>query len=162
MVLRDEAAKDHSIRVTLRQEGDWAVDLASESLDFALRDGGERCLVFSRDGVDRPLWWLVDDGRVHVQWEGRSASFVDVTYAAASESGDLADGKVRALSNGRVASLRVSVGDKVEAGTALLTIEAMKMEHMHVAAVAGVVKAILVAQGDSVMTGRALVEIEAG
>jgi geranyl-CoA carboxylase alpha subunit len=42
-----------------------------------------------------------------------------------------------------------------------MTLEAMKMEHVHTAAIAGVVSAIDVADGEQVTTGRVVVEIEA-
>jgi geranyl-CoA carboxylase alpha subunit len=42
-----------------------------------------------------------------------------------------------------------------------LTLEAMKMEHVHTAAVAGTIAAIDVAEGAQVTTGQIVVEIEA-
>ena len=42
-----------------------------------------------------------------------------------------------------------------------MTLEAMKMEHVHTAGVAGTVSAIGVAEGEQVTTGKIVVEIEA-
>ncbi len=42
-----------------------------------------------------------------------------------------------------------------------MTLEAMKMEHVHIAGVAGTVAAIDVAEGEQVTTGKIVVEIEA-
>jgi propionyl-CoA carboxylase alpha chain len=47
-------------------------------------------------------------------------------------------------------------GERVEAGTLLLVIEAMKMEHQLTAPRAGVVGAILVAEGQEVAAGAVL------
>jgi geranyl-CoA carboxylase alpha subunit len=44
----------------------------------------------------------------------------------------------------------------------VLTLEAMKMEHVHLAGVAGTIAAISVAEGEQVTTGRIVVEIEMG
>ena len=63
--------------------------------------------------------------------------------------------------NGRVASLDVAVGDRVTRGQKLLVLEAMKMEHVHVASVEGTVEAIHVAEGDQVEAHRVVVEVAA-
>lgn len=161
VVLRDDEELDHQIRLSLRGRGEVVAVVGETALKLSVQQAGDRHLVFSYEGVDRHLWWQATDGRVHIQWDGHAASFVDVTYAPAAEAGnDGSDGRVRALSNGRVTSLLVRPGQAIVAGAPLLTIEAMKMEHMHSAAVAGVIKSVLVAQGDTVMTGRVLIEIE--
>jgi geranyl-CoA carboxylase alpha subunit len=43
----------------------------------------------------------------------------------------------------------------------VMTIEAIKMEHVHTAGIAGTIAAIDVAEGEQVATGRIVVEIEA-
>ena len=47
------------------------------------------------------------------------------------------DGILRASMNGRVVAVLAKVGDTVEAGAPLVTLEAMKMEHVHGAPRAG-------------------------
>jgi len=58
-----------------------------------------------------------------------------------------------------VVSIDVAVGDAVEEGQKVVTLEAMKMNTIVSATAAGTVKAILVAAGDGVEEGQALVEI---
>ena len=72
------------------------------------------------------------------------------------------DGKVRAAMNGRVVAVLVKQGERVTAGQAVMTLEAMKMEHVHRAGIAGTVTAIDVAEGEQVAMGKVVVEIEAG
>jgi len=60
---------------------------------------------------------------------------------------------------GRIVSITVAVGDSVEAGQTVLTVEAMKMENPVHAPVAGTVKAIHVAEGDTVNPDECLMEI---
>ena len=55
--------------------------------------------------------------------------------------------------NGRVVAVLVKPGDRVAAGQPVMTLEAMKMEHVHVAGIAGTVSAIDVAEGEQVTTG---------
>ena len=79
--------------------------------------------------------------------------------AAAAATGS--DGKVRAAMNGRVVAVLVKAGERVAAGQPVMTLEAMKMEHVHAAPIAGVISAIDVAEGEQVTTGKVVVEIEA-
>ena len=73
----------------------------------------------------------------------------------------LATGKVRAAMNGRVVAMLVKPGDRVTAGQPVMTLEAMKMEHVHPAPVAGTVSAIDAAEGAQVTMGQIVVEIVA-
>jgi geranyl-CoA carboxylase alpha subunit len=87
----------------------------------------------------------------------------DLTLAApqsAASSGG--DGKVRAAMNGRVVAVLVKPGEQVAAGQPVLTLEAMKMEHVHAARISGLVSAIAVAEGEQVTTGRIVLEITPG
>ena len=60
---------------------------------------------------------------------------------------------------GRVVTVSVAVGDKVEAGQTVLTVEAMKMENPVHAPVSGTIQAIHVAEGDNVNPDECLMEI---
>ena len=60
---------------------------------------------------------------------------------------------------GRVVSINVAVGDQVEAGDTVLTVEAMKMENPVHAPVSGTIQAIHVAEGDNVNPDECLMEI---
>ena len=63
--------------------------------------------------------------------------------------------------NGRVVAVLVAVGERVAAGQPIVTLEAMKMEHVHAAPVAGTVKALHVPTGDQVAASRVVAEIDA-
>ena len=64
----------------------------------------------------------------------------DLTLAApVSAAATGGDGKVRAAMNGRVVAVLVKPGEKVAAGQPVMTLEAMKMEHVHTAGVAGTI-----------------------
>ncbi len=62
--------------------------------------------------------------------------------------------------SGTIVALHVSAGDTVAAGDAVITLEAMKMEHTLRATVPGTVHDFHVAAGDSVSEGTLLVEFE--
>lgn len=118
---------------------------------------------FRHDGVMDRAKFLRDGDRLHLQRRGIPLAASDLTLAApkaaASNGGD---GKVRAAMNGRVVAVLVKPGDRVTAGQPVMTLEAMKMEHVHKAGIDGVVAAIDVAEGEQVTTGRIVAEIGAG
>lgn len=62
--------------------------------------------------------------------------------------------------NGSIVRVLVEPGQVVEAGTALVVLEAMKMEHSIRAPHEGTVKALFCQEGDMVSEGTVLVELE--
>ena len=103
-----------------------------------------------------------DGDRLYILHHGDSGSVRDLTLAApASAAAGGSDGKVRAAMNGRVVAVLVKQGERVEAGQPVMTLEAMKMEHVHTAPVSGMISAIDVVEGEQVTTGKIVAEIEA-
>ena len=86
--------------------------------------------------------WLAVDG--HVAALREHERLASAAGAAAS------DGAVTAPMPGTVTVVQVSLGDQVEAGTPLLVVEAMKMEHVLTAPVAGTVTELPVTAGHQV------------
>ncbi|WP_028601394.1 acetyl-CoA carboxylase biotin carboxylase subunit [Ottowia thiooxydans] len=114
------------------------------------------------DGVMESAAFLRDGSQLLLHYRGQPVAVNDHTRSAAlrSAAGD-GDGKVRASMNGRVVAVLVAEGDLVEAGQPIITLEAMKMEHVHVAPVSGRVSALSAAVGEQVTLRRVLVEIAA-
>ena len=79
--------------------------------------------------------------------------------AAPKVSGSMGAKKVVAPMPGTVVSVKVNVGDKVESGTLVAVLEAMKMENEIFAGVDGVVASVNVSAGDSVNSQDVLVSI---
>jgi geranyl-CoA carboxylase alpha subunit len=99
-----------------------------------------------------------DDIFVQSTQDGWAFRDLRLTPRAAAE-GVVADGRVSAPLNGRVVQVAAGVGDRVRRGVPLLTLEAMKMEHVLTAPLDGTVAAVHVAAGDQVGPGRVLVEV---
>ena len=102
---------------------------------------------------------ILDEGAAaehpaHVESAHVSAPPVKAPAATTAAAGD-----VPSPLAGKVVSVEVQPGQKVEAGAQLLTLEAMKMNTYVFAPAAGTVEAILVAPGDAVAEGQALVKI---
>ncbi len=99
----------------------------------------------------------------------RSVFFQGSTYSLLRDdplhrvdAGDSHGGGLTAPMPGKVVALLAQAGQKVDKGTPLLILEAMKMEHTITAPAAGTVKAFCFAAGEQVGDGAALVEFEAG
>jgi geranyl-CoA carboxylase alpha subunit len=132
---------EHTVAVLGRAPDHWRLAL----------DGVQRSVSWARSERDPHTLWLQSLGDV---WCVR-----DERLYAAQRASDSGDGQVRAAMNGRVVAVAVAVGQAVQRGDTVLTLEAMKMEHRHSANTSGVVHAVHVQAGDQVSAARVLVEI---
>jgi geranyl-CoA carboxylase alpha subunit len=115
---------------------------------------------FILDGVMESVAYDRDDASLWLRLAGRPHELEDHTRTAASRKDEGGgDGRVRASMNGRVVAILAGVGDRVLPGQPLLTLEAMKMEHIHNAPVQGIITAMLVAIDQQVQAKRVVVEI---
>jgi geranyl-CoA carboxylase alpha subunit len=113
-------------------------------------------------GIADVLRQIRDGDRLFVLHRGVTSAVRNLTLAApATAASNGGDGKVRAAMNGRVVAVLVKPGEKLELGQPVMTLEAMKMEHVHTAGIAGTIAAIDVTEGEQVTTGRIVIEIEA-
>ena len=113
------------------------------------------------DQILQSVHFVRDGHTLCLHWAGRPFQVQDLTRAVGAKPGEQGgDGKVRASMNGRVVAVLVAVGERVQAQQALITLEAMKMEHVHAAPVAGTVTAVHVATGDQVPASCVVVEIQ--
>jgi geranyl-CoA carboxylase alpha subunit len=142
------------------RDGGYVAGVDDRKHRFEIDGLGADTIRFRTDGIMESIKFLRDGDRLYVLHRGVTIAARDLTLAApvfAAASGG--DGKVRAAMNGRVVALLVKLGEQVAAGQPVMTLEAMKMEHVHTAGVAGTVSSIDVAEGEQVTTGRIVVEI---
>ena len=152
----------HEVDIVRERDGSYVADLEGGEQHFEIDELGPDTIRFRTDGVMASAKFLRDGDRLHVLYRGATIAVRDLTLAApVSAAAAGGDGKVRAAMNGRVVALLVKPGEQVAAGQPVMTLEAMKMEHVHTAGVAGTVSAIDVAEGEQVTTGRIVVEIAA-
>ncbi len=98
-------------------------------------------------------------GQLLVVVDGQQTELTTPSYdATATDDGD-GSGKVRAPINGRVAKVFVKVGDAIEKGSRVAVVEAMKMEHVLPAPVAGIIELIDAAEGAQVAQGAVIAVI---
>jgi geranyl-CoA carboxylase alpha subunit len=153
----------HELEVTRERDGSYVVAFDGEAQTFEIDELGTEAIRFRHNGVMDNAKFLRDGDCLYLQHRGLPLAVTDVTLAAPKAAAvNGGDGKVRAAMNGRVVAVLVKPGDRVSAGQPVMTLEAMKMEHVHKAAIDGVVVAIDVAEGEQVTTGKIVAEIEAG
>jgi geranyl-CoA carboxylase alpha subunit len=143
------------------RDGSYRIALGDSRLVLAVDAVTDDVIRIRHQGAAHAVPWLRVGDALFLQRGADQIIVRDVTRAPARRGGqDGADGRVLAAMNGRVVAVHVAPGDTVAAGQPVATLEAMKMEHVHVAAVAGTVGEIAVAVGDQVTTGRLLAAID--
>ncbi len=133
-----------------------ATDAAERAVPVPLGPVGGDAQVVQRDGV------------AHVDVDGRSVAFrlappPDVDRAARAAAAHLTGGRslVAAPMPGSVVAVHVSIGDAIEAGDPVVTLGAMKMEHVVAAPSSGHVTAVGVRVGDQVSRDQPVATIDA-
>ena len=121
---------------------------------------GDR-LAVTFDGVRTDYVVAADDGRVWLAGGDRTLAVEEVREAPVRpDDAHSGDAELTSPMPGSIVAVGVGDGDRVAAGTVVVTVEAMKMEHALTAPVDGVVE-LLVAQGDQVKVGQLLARITA-
>ncbi|MGH3795147.1 MAG: acetyl/propionyl/methylcrotonyl-CoA carboxylase subunit alpha [Pseudonocardiaceae bacterium] len=137
-----------------------AVGAGEPVLASARRDGGD--LVVTLGGTTRRYTCALDGavvwlGREGHSWALREQEPLDAARPAADA---VAAGPVRAPMPGTVTVVDVTEGRQVTAGTRLLVVEAMKMEHTLTAPIDGVVRDLRVRPGGTVDRDELLMVID--
>jgi geranyl-CoA carboxylase alpha subunit len=151
----------HELDIMREREGDHVATFGGINHRFEIQEVNGDTVRFRHDGVVESVTWLRDGDRLYFLHRGLTHTVRDLTLAAPETTAADGDGKVRAAMNGRVVAVLVKKGDHVDADQPVMTLEAMKMEHVHVAGITGTVVAIDVTDGDQVTTGKVVIEIEA-
>ncbi|MGB8398876.1 acetyl/propionyl/methylcrotonyl-CoA carboxylase subunit alpha, partial [Bradyrhizobium sp.] len=150
------------VEILRERDGSYVASTADGEHRFEIDELGSDTLRFRSNGLTESAKFLRDGDRLFVLHRGVTRSVRDLTLAApVSAAASGGDGKVRAAMSGRVVAVLVKQGERVTAGQPVMTLEAMKMEHVHIAGIAGTIAAIDVAEGEQVTTGKIVVEIEA-
>ena len=151
----------HDLEIVRERDGGYVASFDGNENRFAIDELGRDIIRFRSNGLMEAVRFLRDGDRLYILHRGDTISVRDLTRAApAMAASNGGDGKVRAAMNGRIVAVLVKQGECVEAGQPVMTLEAMKMEHVHTASISGTISAIDVAEGEQVTTGKIVVEIE--
>ncbi len=137
---------------------DQAVALTHAAAPTLTLDGDE--LMIEHDGLRRRHLAIRRGNTLYLQWDGELHAVTPFDPIAEADASHSHQGGLSAPMNGSIVRVLVEVGQTVEAGTQLVVLEAMKMEHSIRAAHAGTVKALFCQEGEMVSEGAVLVELQ--
>ena len=150
-------SRQTSYQVNFSEDPDAQTD--KESIEVALDQHAGQHIDITIGGLRHRLNWAKRDNQVFVQWGAQQLIVEDSTYAPAAGPGSAASGEVQAVTEGQLVALEVGVGDRVTKGQTLAVVEAMKMQHRHVADGDGVVKSVDATLNAQVSKGQLLVSL---
>ncbi|MDQ3127723.1 MAG: excisionase family DNA-binding protein [Chloroflexota bacterium] len=151
----------------LLDAGGWRLNGPARAR-LAIDDGTERWVAAATAPPEPPIAAVRDGDSVHLDVGGRSVAFQvapppDVDRAARKAAAHLVGAgptDVVAPMPGAVIAVHAAIGGVVEAGDPIVTLEAMKMEHVVVASGAGRLSDLQVRVGQQVVRGERLASIE--
>ena len=140
-----------SARLTAPSADDWTADTGPWS--FLIQRGSRGWIVGDVETVTE----VVGD-QILVFDDGAAYAFAEAAATLGAEAAG--DGAITSPMPGKVILVSVAAGDTVRKGQPLVTLEAMKMEHVLTAPFDGVVAALTVKEGEQVAEGVALARLE--
>ncbi len=160
-------SRNNGLRLGLPAEIDLHLSCQNERQVVRLRHASAstvqlqgELLQVARDGLRRQHLAIRRGESLYLHYAGELRSIQCVDPIAEVEASHQHHGGLTAPMNGSIVRLLVEAGQQVEAGTALVVLEAMKMEHSIRAPQAGTVKALYCSEGEMVSEGAVLVELE--
>lgn len=147
----------HLLRIAGREYQAEVKELTPERA-LVLVDGKEYAVDLVRLGRRRPLAEAVRPAAAPAAAAAPNAAPVAPT-ATRSPGATRVEGAITAPMPGLVLALKVKEGESVQAGQALLVMEAMKMESAVTAPYSGTVARLYVREGDAVSEGDLLVDL---
>ena len=107
------------------------------------------------------IWVYRSKGKRILSWPGGSIELDAADYSENTSSGGGALKPLKLTMPGKVLSVKVAEGDTVEAGQALVIVEAMKMENLLLSTAKAKIAKIHVSAGDRLESGTILISFEA-
>lgn len=151
------------------------IQLNEEMIDIDLIEQSPRFVLFNLDGTEYAVkLGSVDDYKYNLEYEDTNSTVaavdthfvidgiefaIDAPKRSRSKSKAHVVGQMTSPMPGKILKIFVKVGDEVKAGTPILVMEAMKMEHTIKASKAGKIEKIHFKEGDQVQGGVELVKL---
>ncbi len=155
------ACGDHTYALKLLPLGGdrYRVNLDDEEEHITLDAVENGRVDYTLDNVLRHAAFAIDDTMLYLDAGRCLFTIQDLTLQPDAKAETTGQGKLTAVMDGRITGLTVKAGDQVTKGRALVTMEAMKMEHRIEADMEGRVTAVHVREGDQVAARQLLVEL---
>ena len=153
--------KPLSATLTANKDRLYTVIIGKQTFELEPSDIGADTIRFNCDGVAAHAIFRRAASQLTLQFAGHHFFIDDRTFATSIHQGDRAnDGKLRASMNGRVVAVLAAADDRVDVGQPMIVVEAMKMEHVHRAPLAGKVTLIQVVLGEQVAARQIIAEVD--
>ena len=152
-------AEPIEVRYVANPDGRFAVEAAGSASQVAVLAADDRTIDLEIDALRRRFTVALQGDRVYVHGPLGSAELIEVPRFAPRWREDTVGGCLAPMP-GIVRQVFVAVGDRVEKGTVMVILEAMKMEHPLVANAPGTVKEVRVEVGQMVDPDAVMVVIE--
>jgi 3-methylcrotonyl-CoA carboxylase alpha subunit len=139
----------------------WRAGLPDIQAVTLINEGEKRRVVLAQaSSQSKPILAFRRGSTLYMDWQGETHALTCFDPMADLVTGaDHGSGLIAPM-NGSIVRVLVEPGQRVEAGTPLVVLEAMKMEHTIRAHITGTVKALLCHEGDMVSEGTSLVDME--
>ncbi len=151
-------------------DGPVAVEVHGEPADARVRTGGAEVrasstpapdgMLLTVDGTTRTALVAQRDGTWWIALDGATYALSEAPPVVRGRRTGARDGEVRSPMPGTVLTVDAAPGQQVEAGTPLLVVEAMKMEHTLRAPIPGRLAEVAVRPGDRVAVDQRLARVE--
>jgi geranyl-CoA carboxylase alpha subunit len=155
---------DTEYRVAYRASGGrYQVQCGDETepVEVVVESGSSESILTARiDGVVSD-WPIAFDGeRAYIALERREIAVEDQSYRPVRSASAASSGEIVASTEGQVVKVAVAEGERVAAGQLLVVVEAMKMEHRHLADGDGTVSKVAISEAVQVKKNQLLVALE--
>jgi 3-methylcrotonyl-CoA carboxylase alpha subunit len=159
--LSSNGESEKLLEVIYRRGGGWKISLANGAGFQAQGQLGENGKLSAIIGDERvSAVWIQAGNEISLFTKEAALRFAIVDPFHGAEDAEISGGRLVAPMPGRVISLLVDAGSRVEAHQPVIVLEAMKMEHTLRAPSRGVVVAFRYAAGEQVDEGAELVDFQ--
>jgi len=138
----------------------YQVQVEGNSYLVTITSADSGTLVYQIDGVKKAAVFYLNEDQLSVDFGRDILNAKITTYLPAASADAGSSGQIHASTEGLVIKLLVAEGDQVTKGQPLVIVEAMKMEHRHLADGDGEVIRLAVEAGTQVKNRQVLVELK--
>jgi biotin carboxyl carrier protein len=158
-LMRSGDSREIDVEVTSRDGATIRVRIGEREVAAEFAPNGDGGGILSIDGRRYPVFSARQKESIFVSVGPASFEFRPAQEAARRRARGLAASEITAPMPGKVLKVLVRDGDLVEAGQALVVMEAMKMETTLAAESAAIVKHVRVEEGQTLDHGAVLIEL---
>ncbi len=145
---------------TLATPAGYQVQIENSAYLVTITSCDSGTLLYRLNGVEKEAVFYRDDNQISMDFGRETLNANITTYLPEASEDAASSGQIHAAMEGQVIKVLVAEGDKVMKGQALVIVEAMKMEHRHLADGDGEVLRLAIEAGSQVKNRQFMVELK--